>query len=284
MTPMENSDPDSEERLTGGNVNEVVRIGNAVHRSTSGNKHVHGLLRYLEAQGFAGAPRYLGIDSDGRERLSFLPGDVPGNAYPDCDPLIWTDEALVHTARLMRAFHDASRGYLVEAKASGWRNPYLEPDPDDVICHQDAAPYNLVYRDGLPVALIDFDNAAPGPALWDIAYTLYTTVPLSAFEPETGKPSTLAYDRKTHAANRKRRILLFLQAYGLIMTSDGNSGHVSVKTLESWILKRLDVLCRTLVDGAAQGNTSYQRMIDEGHVTHYQREMAFLREHCRDWS
>jgi broad-specificity NMP kinase len=190
----------NEERLlTGGNVNEVVRIGDAVHRSTSGSAHIHGLLRYLEAQGFPGAPRFLGLDAYGRERLSFLPGDVPGNAYPDCDPLIWSDEALVQTACLLRAYHDATRGYLDEAKTSGWLNPYLEPDTYEVICHQDAAPYNLVYRDGLPVALIDFDNAAPGPAVWDIVYTLYTTVPLSGFEPEQGKPSTIAYERETHA-------------------------------------------------------------------------------------
>jgi hypothetical protein len=269
--------------LTGGNVNEVVRIGDAVHRSTPGNTFIHGLLRYLEAQGFAGAPRFLGMDAHGRERLSFLPGDVPGNAYPDCDPLIWSDEALVQTARLLRAYHDATRGYLDEAKTSGWHNPYLEPDTNEVICHQDAAPYNLVYRDGLPVALIDFDNAAPGPVVWDIVYTLYTTVPLSGFEPELGKPSTIAYEREAHAANRKRRIGLFLQAYGPLMTSDGSSGQMSVETLEPWLLKRLDVLCRTLVDGAAQGNIAYQRMIDEGHVAHYQREIAFLREHYRDW-
>lgn len=270
--------------LTGGNVNEVVRIGDAVHRSTPGSAYIHGLLRYLEAQGFAGAPRFLGLDAQGRERLSFLPGDVPGNAYPDCDPLIWSDEALVQTARLLRAYHDATRGYLDEAKTSGWCNPYLEPDTYEVICHQDAAPYNLVYRDGLPVALIDFDNAAPGPAVWDIVYTLYTTVPLSCFEPEQGKPSTTAYEREAHAANRKRRIGLFLQAYGPMMASDGRCGQISVATLEPWLQKRLDVLCRTLVDGTAQGNMAYQRMIDEGHVAHYQREMAFLREHCRDWS
>lgn len=284
MTSVEGSGSDSEEKLTGGNVNEVVRIGDVVHRSTPGSTYIHDLLRYLEAQGFVGAPRYLGMDAHGHERLSFLPGDVPGNAYPDCDPLIWSDEALVHTARLLRAYHDATRGYWDEVKHSGWRNPYLEPDTDEVICHQDAAPYNLVYQDGLPVALIDFDNAAPGPAVWDIVYTLYTTVPLSGFEPEQGKPSTIAYEREAHAANRKRRIGLFLQAYGPMLTSEGSSGHVSAEILEPWLLKRLDVLCRTLVDGAAQGNTAYQRMIDEGHVAHYQREIAFLREHYRDWS
>ena len=273
-----------EEELTGGNVNEVVRIGDAVHRSSPGNAQVHGLLRYLEAQGFTGAPRFLGVDTQGRERLSFLPGEVPGNAYPDCDPMIWTDDALIHTARLLRAYHDATRNYLDTAKASGWHNPYLASELDEVICHQDAAPYNLVYRGGLPAALIDFDNAAPGPAVWDIVYTLYTTVPLSGFEPEPGKPSTIPYDQEAHAANRKRRILLFLEAYGAFQIPGGMPGPIRPDSLARWLLKRLDALCRTLTDGAAQGNTAYQRMIDEGHVAHYEREMAFLQEHFSDWS
>jgi hypothetical protein len=68
-----------------------------------------------------------------------------------------------------------------------------------------------------------------------------------------------------------------------MMALDDRCGQISVATLEPWLQKRLDVLCRTLMDGAAQGNIAYQRMIDEGHVAHYQREMAFLREHYRDW-
>ncbi|RFT62610.1 DUF4135 domain-containing protein, partial [Bacillus clarus] len=39
-----------------------------------------------------------------------------------------------------------------------------------------------------PVGSIDFDVAGPGPRLWDIAYTLYTCVPLSrVYHTETGE-------------------------------------------------------------------------------------------------
>ena len=47
---------DKEEILPGGNVNEVVRIGNTVHRTTEWSSFVHDLLRYLDKQGFEGAP------------------------------------------------------------------------------------------------------------------------------------------------------------------------------------------------------------------------------------
>lgn len=40
-----------------------------------------------------------------------------------------------------------------------------------MLCHNDVCPENVVFRDGRAAALIDFDLAAPGRALWDIAMT-----------------------------------------------------------------------------------------------------------------
>ena len=47
------------------------------------------------------------------------------------------------------------------------------------ICHNDFAPYNLAFRDGLPVGAIDFEAASPGPRAWDLAYLAYRLVPLA---------------------------------------------------------------------------------------------------------
>jgi aminoglycoside phosphotransferase (APT) family kinase protein len=38
------------------------------------------------------------------------------------------------------------------------------------VCHNDPSPCNYVLVDGCPVALIDFDHAAPGDRPRDIAY------------------------------------------------------------------------------------------------------------------
>ena len=55
------------------------------------------------------------------------------------------------------------------------------PEPVEVICHYDFAPYNIVYQHGGAVGIIDFDYASPGPRLWDLAYLAYRIVPVSTY-------------------------------------------------------------------------------------------------------
>ena len=90
--------------LTGGRTTTgVVRIGNTVHRPIGARAaFVHELLRHLGAREFGGAPRLLGVDSVGREMLSFLPGNVP----PELGD--FSDSQLVAAARLLRQLHDAT--------------------------------------------------------------------------------------------------------------------------------------------------------------------------------
>jgi len=47
-----------------------------------------------------------------------------------------------------------------------------------MLCHNDVCPENVVFRDGQAVALIDFDLAAPGRAVWDVAMTARYWVPM----------------------------------------------------------------------------------------------------------
>ncbi|MEO3796453.1 hypothetical protein ABGB14_40175 [Nonomuraea sp. B10E15] len=65
---------------------------------------VHALLRHLEEAGFAGAPRFLGIDAAGREVLTFVPGEVAGRPRPEW---IADEERLASVGRLVRAYDDA---------------------------------------------------------------------------------------------------------------------------------------------------------------------------------
>jgi Ser/Thr protein kinase RdoA (MazF antagonist) len=171
--------------LTGGRLTEgVIRVGNTVRRPTGPHSpFVHRLLRRLEAVGFDGAPRLLGVDGRGREVLSFLDGWVP----PNLDR--FSEETLVAAARLLRRFHDATAG----SELAG---------AHEVVCHNDPSPCNYVFVAGRPAALIDFDHAAPGDRLRDIAYAgwLWT---LSA--DEDGPP----------AAEQARRLRLMAESYGL---------------------------------------------------------------------
>jgi Ser/Thr protein kinase RdoA (MazF antagonist) len=76
---------------------------------------------------------------------------------------------------MLRELHDATDGF--DRTGRVWALSAREPA--EVICHNDFAPYNLAFRDGLPVGAIDFEAASPGPRAWDLAYLAYRLVPLA---------------------------------------------------------------------------------------------------------
>ncbi|MVO98262.1 aminoglycoside phosphotransferase family protein [Paenibacillus lutrae] len=247
-------------------------MANTVRRPTGyWSPSVHELLRHLENRGFEGAPRFHGIDESDREILSFIPGEVPGNNYPELEPYMWSDETLVGLALLLRRFHDATEGFSLTT--GKWQLSFGDDNEREVICHNDAALYNVVFQNEAPVALIDFDMAGPGPRMWDIAYTLYTSVPLASFAPDYSSGTTAAYQSDLHAAERRRRIHLFFESYGIPVSND----------LPQWITQRLTVLCDTLRSGAADGNLAFQKRIEEGHLAHYESEIQFISKHIDDW-
>lgn len=172
----------AEEVLAGGNSTVVVRRGDTVRRTAGPwTPTVQALLRHLRAQGVTEVPEPLGLDDQGREVLSFLPGDVAN--YPLADWL-WDESVLRDAGALLRRLHDASVGFLAGTAQAGppeartWQTPAHEPA--EVVCHNDVAPYNMVFRDGTLVGLIDFDTASPGPRIRDLAFLGYRLAPLVA--------------------------------------------------------------------------------------------------------
>jgi Ser/Thr protein kinase RdoA (MazF antagonist) len=195
----------SEEPLVGGThgTHAVVRVGDTVRRPrTESFRAVRALLRHLEEVGFDGAPRYLGTDGDGRDVLSYIDGEVPLPPYP-----AWsmTDDALVDLAHLLRRFHEATAS-VDRTGISGWASDWADPLGGRVICHNDLFPENAVFRDGRVIALIDFDMAAPGRPLWDVAIAAQEWAPLSAPEARRDHP------RDLDGVARLRR---FARAYGV---------------------------------------------------------------------
>jgi hypothetical protein len=158
MTVVEDGLP--EIPLPGGVVNAVVRVGGTVRRPPGERAgFVHRLLDLFEQHGWSGAPRFLGVDEQGREILSFLDGHVAWEVLQPRE--VGSDESLAGVAGLVRQFHDLTAGTPLAAG-------------QEVVCHNDLSPKNTVYRDlgaGLrPVAFIDWDLAAPGARLHDIAH------------------------------------------------------------------------------------------------------------------
>lgn len=159
--------------LTGGNVNQVVKVGDTVRRLTgSHSKTVHEFLRHLETT-CVPIPKLLGIDDEGREILSYIEGETTFSQG------LWkTDTALVASVELLRRFHDASLSF-VPTKPVVWGFEYPNITQHEVICHNDFAPYNMVFRHGSPIGILDFDLCGPGPRIRDVAYLAYWMVPMS---------------------------------------------------------------------------------------------------------
>src|SRR5215213_8952907 len=144
---------DPEIPLGGGSHSKVVRVGQTVRRvsrSPSVSSAVFELLQHVELEGFAGAPRALGFDDQGREVLGYIEGEVAAQRRPgqpgggDLPNYVWHDEVLVHLGALIRAYHDAAatfpwagREWLLEAR-----------QPVETVCHNEAFPWNTVFRAG----------------------------------------------------------------------------------------------------------------------------------------
>ena len=79
-----------------------------------------------------------------------------------------------------------------------WQWPAHEPV--QVICHNDFAPYNLMFENGKLTGVIDLDLASPGPRVWDMAYTAYRFVPLTdPSNPDAPFPGAQAQARRLAA-------------------------------------------------------------------------------------
>jgi Phosphotransferase enzyme family len=147
--------------LTGGAVTSgVVRVGDTVRRPAGeGSELTRDVLVHLERAGFDAAPRWLGVDDQGRDILSWIDGDTfteRSQMHPYIgDPpvrITFRDDQVVVAMRLLRRYHEAFA--------------------QDVICHGDYGPWNIVWRNAMPFAIIDFDNVYRGAAEDDVGYAL----------------------------------------------------------------------------------------------------------------
>ena len=189
--------------LAGGftNAGLVMRVGGTVRRPwRPASPSTHRLLEHLERVGFDGSPRFLGRDGHGREVLSYIRGSAVFPPYPD-----WalTDDALVSVAELMRRYHDAAASF--DAAGHPWPQALPARFRGALVTHNDPNLDNVIFRDGRAVALIDFDLACPGTAVWDVACAARLWSPLRE---ERDVPEPLR-------GQALERLRLFADAYGL---------------------------------------------------------------------
>jgi hypothetical protein len=241
--------------LTGGNMSGVVRFGNFVHREAGAwTPTVHRLLRHLAARGITWVPRPVGFDEEGREILTFAPGSVPNDPAPEW---LWAEHVIIDTATRLAEFHDATVGYL--DPDAEWQLPAHQPQ--EVICHNDFVPYNMVFDDASRLsAVIDWDTASPGPRIWDLAYLAYRLVPLSS----PGNPDL----PKLAIGQRRRRLALLSHTYG-----PGQTPLPVAQTAMLRLRELADFTARRVAAGATD-------LAD--HVTIYRSDVAWLESHLAE--
>ena len=94
---------------------------------------------------------------------------------PGVPPYNLDDDQLVAAGRLVLRFHDAVAGTPLCRGA-------------ETVCHGDLGPHNTVFRDGRPVAIIDWDDdVGPGTravdfadAVWGFADLTSDSVPVAS--------------------------------------------------------------------------------------------------------
>lgn len=203
---------------------------------------MHSVLRHLEDVGFDGAPRARGFDDQGRERLTFLPGQTLGETAP-WPAWLRSDDALQQVGAWLRRLHDATVTFRPAADpvwftGRAWRSGL-------VIGHLDASPWNAVWADNALVGFVDWDTASPSRREDDLAFSALTWVPLMTAE----LAEHAGFD---HAADRQRRLHLFLDAYG-------PSGDRTA--IRDAIIGRVERNVATIRQFADGGEPAFQRML-----------------------
>ena len=185
--------------------NSVYRSGQVVVRETGPwAATVHSLLRHLEGVGFAGAPRVVGsgFDAQGRETLTYIEGEFT-------QPGPWSLEGAAAVGGMLRELHRATASYRPPAGAI-WAPWFGRPlgGPKRVTGHCDVAPWNIVARNGLPVALIDREFAGPVDPLVELAQACWLNAKLhdDIVAEREGLPPL---------ADRARQLQAMVDAYGL---------------------------------------------------------------------
>ena len=132
----------------------------------------------------------------------FIEGEVPTAPYPEWSQ---SDSALVSMVELLRGLHDAAKGF--DPQGLTWNDSLADPAGGTVVCHNDMCLENVVFRDGVAVALLDFEFAAPGRPVYDMAQLARLCVPIE----NDLDQARLGW----RPADRPARLRLVANAYGL---------------------------------------------------------------------
>ncbi|WP_026550782.1 phosphotransferase [Arthrobacter sp. Br18] len=243
---------DVEENLAGGNVSEgVVRIGSTVRKPwTDTTPNVFEFMTFVREAG-VDVPAVIGRDEQGRQVTEFVPGRLALNA----GPLSHTE--LRRVGAMVRAIHDASSTFT-SPQGAQWTTAIPAPG-EDLICHNDLAPWNLIIGDRW--TFIDWDAAAPSTRLWDLAYAA------QAF--------TLS-DPDQVPEEAARNLKAFINGY------DAEEG--LRRALSEAMFRRTAAMYHLLKSSHNAGNEPWGSMYVDGHGEHWRAATSYVQRHQDLWA
>lgn len=251
-----------EEPLRGGiaNAGAVFRTGGHVLRPSGPHTaSIHAYLRAVRQKGFRGVPMPVGIDKNGHERLEFIDGDVPTAPYPRWSQ---SNSALASVARLLRGLHDVAREF--DPRGLSWNDALADPAGGTIVCHNDVELSNVVFRGGRAVAFIDFEFAAPGRPVYDLAQLARVCVPIeSDFDQER-----IGW----HRADRPARLRVVADGYGL-----DRDGRAELLSAIDDAIDRVEAAARSSAFGA--GRQAEELLAATGGIEKYDRRRSWWVRH-----
>jgi hypothetical protein len=189
----------------------------------------------------------------------FIEGEVPVPPYPDWSQ---SDTALASIARLLRGLHDAGRRF--DPRGHTWDERLADPAGGTLVCHNDVELSNVVFQDGLAVALLDFEFAAPGRPVYDVAQLGRLCVPIE----DDFDQARLGW----RPADRPARLRLVADAYGL-----DRHGRAELLTAMNDAIDRIEATVRRSV-GTGDPN-ALATVMRTGGIEKYDRRRRWWADH-----
>jgi hypothetical protein len=250
------SDP-HEERLPGGRLTIVNRVGDTVRRQPMPWSHeVQRLLTHVRRQGFLLVPEPLGFDGEGREVLRYIQGETSATVTPWPGSL-WSDELLIEVGKAVAAYHRAVADFVPSQNAQ-WQYRPRALLPGEIICHHDFAPYNAVFRESHLLGIIDWEGAGPGTIKEEIAFLAWQWVPLSP-------PHREIPDGSNPDVDQVARLRLLLDSYD----------YQDREGLIEAVIDRVEISRSGIEERADAGGPAFIGLRNEGHT----RDMELLIRH-----
>ncbi len=245
---------DIEHELSGGNVAaKVIRLGKTVRKPiTESTSSVEAFLQHLSQSGFLHSPHSFGRDDAGRYVLEFIEGETITH------PELLTLADLQTVAGVIRDLHRAASSFP-PPRSAVW-NVAIQPDREELICHNDLGAWNLI-RSGSGWVFIDWDGSGPASRLWDLAYAAQSIVHLAY----GGDPAKDAI-----------RLRTFVDAYGLEQSER--------EQFPQLLSRRTRAGYDLLERGALESIEPWARIYKLDNGEYWRKAAEYVREHEAVWA